>query len=319
MSRNFLVALRHRLNPFFDDDAPQTLAVRVFNSLLALLIVVNVVAVVLESVESISVRYNGAYWAIENTATAVFVVEYVLRAWTAVDRVSGAFRHPFWGRIKYLHGFFALVDLVAVLPAVLGLLGLTDLRVLRLLRLLRMLKLTRHSTIFGLIGAVFRDEANSIGAVVFILCLILTLSGSLMFMIEGEAQPEVFNSIPAAMWWAVETATTVGYGDMVPVTVLGRILGGIISVIGILTFAMFSGIITVGFMEQLKLRRAQYQRLVERRLAKGGLSAAGMRDLARLGDRLGLPEEETEEAVVEAEVAEKKSRRRRRRRARRSV
>jgi len=319
MSKDFLVTLRHRLNPFFDDDAPQSRAVHVFNSLLAVLIVVNVVAVILESVESISARYNGVYWAIENTATTVFVVEYVLRAWTSVDHVSGAFRHPIWGRIKYLHGFFALVDLVAVLPAVLGLLGLTDLRVLRLLRLLRMLKLTRHSTIFGLIGAVFREEANAIGAVVFILCLILTLSGSLMFMIEGEAQPEVFNSIPAAMWWAVETATTVGYGDMVPVTVLGRILGGVISVIGILTFAMFSGLITVGFMEQLRLRREQYQRLVEQQLAKGALNRAGMREMVRLGDRLGLPDDEAAEAVVEAKAAEKKSRRTRRRRPRRSI
>jgi voltage-gated potassium channel len=148
---------------------------------------------------------------------------------------------------------------------------------------------------------VIREEAQAIGAVVFVLCLILTLSASLMYMIEGEAQPQVFDSIPAAMWWAVETITTVGYGDMVPVTVAGRILGGIVSVLGILSFAMFSGIITVGFMEQLKLRRAQYQRLVDRRVAKGRLNEADLVEMERLGDRLGLPEEEAEETIIEAE------------------
>ena len=299
MARNFLVALRHRLNPYFDDDAGQSRSVRVFNVSLALLIIINVGAVILESVKSLDVRYADVFWAIEQFATAVFVVEYLLRAWTAVDRTSGAFRHPLWGRIRYLRGFFALIDLVAILPALLGFLGATDLRVLRLLRLLRMLKLTRHSTIFSLIWAVFREEAQAIGAVVVVLCLILTLSGSLMYMVEGEAQPEVFDSIPAAMWWAVETVTTVGYGDMVPVTVFGRVLGSVISVVGILTFAMFSGLITVGFMDQLKLRRAQYRRLVERRLAAGELTESDIEEMGRIGSRMGLRESETAETIAE--------------------
>ncbi len=244
-------------------------------------------------------RYTGVFSGIEQLATAVFVVEYGLRAWTAVDRVSGAFRHPFWGRIKYLHGFFALVDLVAILPALLGLLGALDLRVLRLLRLLRMLKLTRHSTIFSLIWAVIREEAEAIGALVFVLCLILTLSGSLMYMIEGEAQPEVFNSIPVAMWWAVETLTTVGYGDMVPVTVIGRVLGTVVSVVGILTFAMFSGLITVGFMEQVKRRRARYG-LVGRRITDGAPTDGEIKVAAQKGARLGFGESEVVATIAEA-------------------
>jgi voltage-gated potassium channel len=313
MSENSLADFRRWLNPFFDDDAPQGPAVRVFNSLLALLIVVNVGAIILESVDAIREAHLFLFRWIEHVATSVFVVEYVLRAWTAVDRVSGAFRDPFWGRIKYLRGFFALVDLVSILPAVLGLLGAADFRVLRLMRLLRMLKLTRHSSIFGLIWAVFREEAQAIGALLFILCLVLVMSGSLMYMIEGEAQPQVFSSIPAAMWWAVVTITTVGYGDMVPVTVWGRILGGVIAMVGILTFAMFSGLITVGFMDQLRQRRAQYQILVERRIAKGGFNAAGRREIERAGGRLGLGEEEVEETVAEAASAARGARRKNRR------
>jgi voltage-gated potassium channel len=248
---------RRRLSHLFDDDAPRNRATRLFNLLLALLIISNVAAVILETVETIRLRYEVFFLAAEHAATAIFTVEYLLRVWTSVDLHGGQFSHPVWGRLRYVRGFFPLIDLVSVLPAVLGLLGAGDLRVLRLLRLLRMLKLTRHSAVFSLLWAVFRQEAQSIGALIFILCLTLTVSGALAYMIEGDEQPAVFNSIPAAMWWAIETLTTVGYGDMVPATVAGKLLGGLVSIVGIGTLALFSGVITVGFLEQLKTRREQ--------------------------------------------------------------
>lgn len=249
------IPLRHRLADLFDDDAPRTLAVRLFNAALAVLIIVNVAAVILESVDGLRVRYPLAFVGIERVATAIFAAEYILRVWTSVDYRSGRFRNPLWGRLRYMRGFFPLVDLIAVLPAVLGFFGAADLRVLRLLRLLRMIKLTRHSTVFGLLWAVLREESRAIAALIFVLFLTLTVSGALMYMIEGEVQPSVFSSIPAAMWWAIETVTTVGYGDMVPVTFPGRVLGGIVSIVGIGTLALFSGLITAGYLNQLRLRR----------------------------------------------------------------
>jgi voltage-gated potassium channel len=251
------VGLRKRLVTLFDDDAQQNRATQYFNGALALLIVVNVGAVILESVEPIRAEHPAVFLAIEHIATAIFAVEYGLRVWTAVDLHSGRFREPFWGRLRYVRSFFAIIDLVSIMPAVLGLLGAGDLRVLRLLRFLRMLKLTRHSRIFALIWAVSRQEARAIGALVFILCLTVTISGALMYMIEGDEQPGIFSSIPAAMWWAIETLTTVGYGDMVPETALGRVLGGVVAIVGIGTLALFSGLITVGFLDQLRLRREQ--------------------------------------------------------------
>jgi voltage-gated potassium channel len=249
--------LRKRLVSLFDDDAQQNRTTQYFNGALALLIVVNVGAVILESVEPIRAGHPAVFLAIEHIATAIFAVEYGLRVWTAVDLHSGRFREPFWGRLRYVRSFFAIIDLVSIMPAVLGLLGAGDLRVLRLLRFLRMLKLTRHSRIFALIWAVLRQEARAIGALVFILCLTVTISGALMYMIEGDEQPGIFSSIPAAMWWAIETLTTVGYGDMVPETALGRVLGGVVAIVGIGTLALFSGLITVGFLDQLRLRREQ--------------------------------------------------------------
>jgi voltage-gated potassium channel len=108
---------------------------------------------------------------------------------------------------------------------------------------------------------VLRAEVRSILALVFVLFLTVTISGSLMYMLEGEVQPTVFTSIPVAMWWAVETLTTVGYGDYVPITVTGRFLGGGVATIGIGTLALFSGLITTGFIEQLKIYREQQGRL----------------------------------------------------------
>jgi voltage-gated potassium channel len=250
--------LRQQLAIIFEDEEPRSLVTRLFNSALALLIVVNVSCVILESVEPIRQRFALTFELFEHAATTIFAIEYALRVWTCVDFQNPRYREPLWGRLRYVRSFFALVDLVAVLPAVIGFFGAADLRVLRLLRLLRMLKLVRHSTTFGLLFAVLREEGRSIAALLFVLLLTVTISGSLMYMIENEVQPEVFSSIPVAMWWAIETLTTVGYGDIVPMTIAGRIIGGCVSIIGIGTLALFSGLITVGFLDQLKVYREHH-------------------------------------------------------------
>jgi voltage-gated potassium channel len=255
-SGNPIIRARQNLAALFDDDA-RSPAARYFNGALAFLIIVNVGAVILESVEPIRTRYPIAFIAIEHIATAIFIVEYALRVWTAVDLNNAGFRHPLWGRLRYIRSFFGLIDLMSILPAVLGLLGASDFRVLRLLRLLRMLKLTRHSTVFALIWNVLREEAHAIGALVFILFLTVTVSGALMYMIEGDEPATLFTSIPASMWWAIETLTTVGYGDMIPSTAAGRILGGSVIIVGIVTLALFSGLITVSFIDQLRIGRGR--------------------------------------------------------------
>ena len=254
---------RRRLSALFDDSLPTTWASGLFNFALAAVIVINVVSVILESVKFMRHGHAALFWWIEQIASAVFAVEYVLRVWTAVDLNDTRFRHPIWGRLAYMRSFFAIVDLVAVLPAILGFFWGANLRVLRIIRLFRMLKLTRRSSGFAMIWSVLREEAHAISYVVFILCFLLTLSGALMYMIEGDAQPELFSSIPVAMWWAIETLTTVGYGDIVPATLAGRILGGIVSIVGIGTLAILSGLITVSFMGQLKIRRTDHHRAGE--------------------------------------------------------
>jgi voltage-gated potassium channel len=281
--------LRQRINALFDHDMPPRLGARLVSGVVGTLIVINVMSVVLESVESLRARHFETFWWIEQIATAVFAVEYVLRVWSAPDRVAGKYRTPIIGRLRYMMQPFAVVDLIAVLPAILGMLGADDLRVLRLLRLLRMLKLTRHSTAFRLLWDVFREEAKSIGAVLFMLIITLIMSGSIMYMLESEAQPEVFSSIPAAIWWALVTLTTVGYGDMVPVTAWGKIFGGFVAVVGVCTLALFSGLLTVSFMDQLRMRREQYRSVLRAGVASGQLSRRNVAAIERLGTDLGLP------------------------------
>jgi len=279
-------ALRRRLAVILEDEEPRNTLTRLCNLALAFLIVVNVCCVVIESVEPVRRHFAAAFAAFEQAATAIFAVEYLLRVWASVDFHVVEYRHPIWGRLRYMRSFFALVDLLAVLPAVLGFLGAADLRVLRLIRLLRMLKLVRHSTTFGLLFAVLREEGRSVAALLFVLLLTVTISGSLMYMIESEQQPEVFTSIPVAMWWAIETLTTVGYGDIVPMTATGRVIGGCVSIVGIGTLALFSGLITVGFLDQLKTYREHHPRVA---VAGSERSTAVFRnDRERVDDGLGL-------------------------------
>jgi voltage-gated potassium channel len=258
LPRTRILALRRWLAAIFEDDEPRNPATLLFNVLLAVLIIANVATVALETVESIRLQFAPPFEAFERIATAIFAVEYAARVWASVDFRNAPYGEPLWGRLRYMRSFFALVDLVAVLPGVIGILGAADFRILRLLRLLRMLKLVRHSTTFGLLWSVLREEARSILALLFILLLTVTISGALMYLVEGEEQPAVFSSIPACMWWAIETLTTVGYGDMVPMTIVGRLLGGVVSIVGIGTLALFSGLITIGFLDQLKLYRDRH-------------------------------------------------------------
>jgi voltage-gated potassium channel len=188
------ISFRQRVATLFDDDLPQSPLAHVINILLALLILVNVAAVILESVEPLRIHCSTAFIRIEHIATVVFAIEYILRVWTAVDLQNGRFREPIAGRLRYISGFFPLIDPIAVLPAFLGFFGAADLRVLRLLRLLRMLKLTRHSNVFGLLWDVLREEAQAIMALIFVICLTLTVSGALMYMIEGDDSPVAFSA-----------------------------------------------------------------------------------------------------------------------------
>lgn len=233
------------------DDA----AGRVFSRALVCLIVLNVLAVVFESMEE-SRPFASALLAFEILSVAVFSIEYALRLWTCTS--DPRYARPVWGRIRYAFTFLALVDLIAILPFYLPLATTVDLRVLRalrLIRLLRVMKLARYSESVHFLGRVLKRTRDEIAVTVFVTALLVVVAASLIYVTEHDAQPDKFSSIPASMWWAVVTLTTVGYGDVYPVTLLGKVMAACLAFLGIGMFALPTGIISSGFMEEVRARK----------------------------------------------------------------
>ena len=223
---------------------------------LLVLILLNVLAVILETVRSVQLRFSTAFWAFEIFSVAVFSVEYAARIWSCT--ADPRYRQPIVGRLRYVSSFFGVVDFLAILPFYITLalpasaLDLRILRVLRLLRFARVLKLGRYSDSIGRMKRVIAARRGDLGVALALVVVMLILASSAIYIIEVESQPDVFTSIPAAMWWGISALTTVGYGDMAPVTPLGKFLGGVIQLLGIAIFALPAGIIAAGSEEEIR-------------------------------------------------------------------
>ena len=223
--------------------------------LLVALILANVAAVVAETVEPIGTRHRGAFLVFNAVSVAIFTVEYAARLWVCTEHFSVAGRGPLEARLRYAVSPFALIDLVAIAPFYLALfLPILDLRALRIFRLLRLLKLARYSPALATLWRVLCDERRALAAALLIMLGLLVVSATAMYHAERNAQPEAFGSIPAAMWWALATLTTVGYGDVVPATDLGRAIGGLVMLFGLGMFALPIGIIASGFASEIHRR-----------------------------------------------------------------
>lgn len=223
---------------------------------LMMLIVANVIAFVLETVDSLNQQYGAFFQTFELISLAIFSVEYLLRLWVAPlnPRYTGRFA----GRIRYALTPMALIDLLAIAPAFLPLLFAMDLRVVRILRifrLFRLLKMGRYVESLNTMDDVIRSKKEELLVTTVMIATLLLFAGSLMYLVENDAQPDKFPDIPSALWWGIATLTTVGYGDVFPVTPLGRLLGGLIAFLGIGIFALPTGILATGFTEELQKRR----------------------------------------------------------------
>ena len=262
---------------------------RLINRFLMLLVAVNVVVVAVESEHGIYVAYEPFFWWFEVFSVAIFTLEYVVRAWICVESSQADFQHPLEGRGRYLLSPKALVDLIAILPFYLSFfLGVEDLRVLRSLRLLRLLKLTRYSHSLGLLLAVLRQEADNLVSALFILCMLILLSATGIYLAEGHVQPDEFGSIPRALWWSAVTVATVGYGDIVPITVVGKVFSGIIIVTGIAVAALPAAILASGMINELKRRRENFRSELVRAMESGKLDFGGLRYLEKMRVSIGI-------------------------------
>ncbi len=263
--------------------APQTRAVSI---VLLLSMVVAVADGMLDTLPDLSVGSHRVLHAAGDIAVFLFTLEYLTRLWTAPEAGTAARL-----RLRYAVSFLGLVDLLVVLPWWLRLVLPVDDIVVDLAGLLALVKLTRYVPGLSLVGAVFRSEARSLSAAVTSLGVLLVLASGVMYVLERDAQPTVFTSIPKTLWWGIVTIASVGYGDMTPVTPLGRIFGGFVILLGIAVFAVPAGILATGFAHELRKRDfvVTWQAVAKVPLF-AGLDAAQIADIARLLKPQVVPE-----------------------------
>ncbi len=248
-------AIRKRTFEILEPGHNGDLTSKIVDLFIMLLIVLNVVAVVFETVPEVQSRFGPYLHAFDLFSVGVFTVEYLLRIWSCT--ADEHYRHPVTGRLRFMVRPMVLIDLLAILPFYLPKLfpmDMREVRVLRLFRLLRIFKLGRYSTALQLLGRILYNKKEELAVGLVVMLILLVFASSSMYYVEREAQPEAFSSIPAAMWWSVVTLTTVGYGDVSPVTPLGKLLGAFVALIGVGTFALPTAILANGFMQEIDRR-----------------------------------------------------------------
>jgi voltage-gated potassium channel len=234
-------------------DGGQKRAERVMDGVLFTLVSLNAAAVVLDTVKAFDQRYHPIFVGIELVSLYVFTLEYLARVWSSVE--DARYQQPWFGRLRFMLTPLALIDLLAVLPFFLSIGGLS-LRLARLLRVVRILKVARYVKALHLIEHVIRRKRAELLVAMGVIGVMLLLVSTLMYAVESEAQPDKFGSIPDTMWWGVATLTTVGYGDVFPITPAGKLLSGVIAVLGLGLFAIPTGILASGFSENLQEQHA---------------------------------------------------------------
>ncbi len=236
------------------DNRPHDPLSRVVGLGLQSLILLNVLAVIVESVASIAARFAGPLAVFLAISMVVFTAEYVLRLWSAPEAAGGRYGRPVVGRLRYAVSPLALIDLVTLIAFFLPLFGpALDLRWMRALRVIGVLKYTRYSAALTTAADVVRAERGGIVASFAVFLVVLVVASSGMYAFEHSVQPDRFANIPMAMYWGVVTLTTLGYGDVVPLTWGGRVFTMLVAFAGIAMVAFPSAILASGFVRQLRL------------------------------------------------------------------
>lgn len=246
---NMIAKTKKYIFDILDKSEQNGIVERIFDIFLLSLISLNVVATIIESsIKSPDVLAGLKIFEVFSIIT--FSIEYMLRLW-----VSDFYHpeYPHWkARLKYAISGMAIIDLLAILPFYLPFLIKVDLRalrILRLFRLMRILKLNRYTESMMTILRVVRKKSSELISAIIVVLVLMVVAASLMYSVESVAQPEVFASMGDALWWAVATLTTVGYGDIYPITLLGKLLASLIALLGIGIVAIPTGIIVNGFAE----------------------------------------------------------------------
>lgn len=274
---------------------------RAINAFIIFAIILSVLMVIAESYQSLYEGNRQFFEVFELVSVGFFTFEFLLRLWARGAEYSKDDGGKWRGRREYLTSFHGIVDVLAIAPFYLQILfpG-ADLRILRLLRLLRLLKISRYnSALEDLVRAVV-SERRSFVATLYILSIALTMTSALMYFIEGPAQPGKLASIPHAMYWSLITLTTVGYGDISPITPLGKLISGVTAMLGVSTIAMLTGVVSSSFANQVARRRVIFELEVEKAYEDGILTEEESRLLDKLKNQYDLSDLEVEGMINRA-------------------
>jgi voltage-gated potassium channel len=245
---------RRRMFILLEPTAWPRIGLSPLNRIITALICMSVLLAIVESEQELAQTWQLGFLVAERIFFLLFFVEYCCRLWVAAEnpRYGAGWR----GRLRYAVSPAALLDLVALLPIFIAFLGSEAFlfRLVRLVRILRLAKLGRYSTALDAIGTAIRSRRYELAMSVKIAGILLLISSALLYIVEGDGQPETFGSIPRAMWWSIATLTTVGYGDAVPITTLGRLLAGLTAILGIGLIAMPTGILAAAFSDAMQKR-----------------------------------------------------------------
>ena len=244
--------IKERVFEIVESAENSGIASRFFDIGIIILIIINTVSVIIDTFD-VSQNIKNILYYIEIVSVIIFTIEYMLRIWTA-DLLRPNIS-PLKARLRYIVSFMAIIDLLAILPFYIPFVIPIDLRVLRalrIIRLLRLFKINRYTNALKTIGNVFKTKASELLSSTLVLMLLMMISSVLMYNIENAAQPDAFKNAFSSFWWSIATLTTVGYGDIYPITVAGKALSAIIALLGVAFVAVPTGIISAGFMEQLQ-------------------------------------------------------------------
>lgn len=271
-----------------------------FDGFIVVWVVVSVIAVVLESVQSIHYLLNVEFLVLDAVAVGIFSIEYCLRIYCCVEEPG--FQKALTGRLKQAKTTSSMIDFLAILPFFLEVFlhHLFDLRFLRVFRLMRLLKLTRHTGATASLAKVLKREWPVMAASGFVMLLLVILTASLGYLFEHEAQPEKFENIPQSIYWAVITLASVGYGDISPVTPMGRIMTIILALMGIGIFAIPAALLSSAFSDQLRIERETLVNKLFEMLSDGVINDEEAAHIQAETKRLHLSDEEVRRLVERA-------------------
>ncbi len=296
-------SLQTRLYKILDGSVEEK-AARYCEIFIASVVVLNVVAIILESVHELHESYEAYFHIFDLISVMIFTAEYVLRVWSYAMKYSVAEGGPWRGRKEYIFSFYGFVDFFGTMPFYLQLLfpGL-DLRFLRLFRLMRIFKLSRYnSALTDLVEAV-KAERDSFTSAMFLLLISCLLCSSLIYIAEGHLQPEIFPSIPATMKWYLLTIIS-GWGNVDPVSLIGVVLVVLTQVLGIALAAILTGVVATAYTAQVERSVLMYEMEIREALADGIVTEEERVKLEELKAKLGISDEQVE--AIAAQVREEK-------------